>query len=101
MLLRALTGLVAAAFLAIAPASAEIAIHRGNAGGDPNSIDPHQTQGTWENFIVGDMLLGLVTEDAEGNLIPGAAESWTTSPDGITWTFKMRPRRSIPQSSTW
>ena len=89
MLHRALAAL-AAVFLFAAPASAEVVLNRGNAGGDPFSLDPHNTQGTWENFIVGDMLEGLATEDVNGEIIPGAAESWTVSPDGLTWTFKMR-----------
>ena len=90
MALRAIAALLAALFLAAAPVSAEVVLNRGNAGGDPFSLDPHQTQGTWENFIVGDMLEGLATEAEDGSLIPGAAESWTISPDGLTWTFKMR-----------
>ena len=28
--------------------------------------------------------------DSKANLIPGAAESWTISPDGLVYTFKMR-----------
>lgn len=90
MALRAIAALLAALFLAAAPVSAEVVLNRGNAGGDPFSLDPHQTQGTWENFIVGDMLEGLATEAEDGSIIPGAAESWTISPDGLTWTFKMR-----------
>lgn len=91
MALRAIAALLAALFwAALAPASAEIVLNRGNAGGDPFSLDPHNTQGTWENNIVGDMLEGLATEDVEGKIIPGAAESWTISEDGLTWTFKMR-----------
>jgi peptide/nickel transport system substrate-binding protein len=31
-----------------------------------------------------------VDQDASGKLAPGLAESWTASPDGLTWTFKMR-----------
>lgn len=88
--LRALAAVAAAFLLSLTPAFAEVVLNRGNSGGDPFSLDPHNTQGTWENFIVGDMLEGLITEDVNGELTPGAAESWTVSPDGITWTFKMR-----------
>ncbi len=90
MLQRALAAFAAVFLLAAQPAAAEVVLNRGNAGGDPFSLDPHKTQGTWENFIVGDMLEGLLTEDVDGKLIPGAAESWTVSDDGLTWTFKMR-----------
>ena len=32
----------------------------------------------------------LINHDPEGNPEPGLAESWTTSEDGLTWTFKIR-----------
>ena len=64
-------------------------LNRGN-GGEPKSLDPHFIDGQWESNIVGDLLIGLVTEDAAGQPIPGAATSWKVSPDGKTWTFHMR-----------
>lgn len=64
-------------------------LHLGN-GAEPLSLDPHKASGTWENRIIGDMFIGLTTEDASANPIPGMAENWTTSPDGLTWTFKLR-----------
>lgn len=33
---------------------------------------------------------GLTRIDAEGKVKPGVAESWKTSEDGLTWTFKLR-----------
>ncbi len=33
---------------------------------------------------------GLTAHDARGRIVPGAAESWTTSADGLTWTFALR-----------
>ncbi|MCG6931691.1 MAG: hypothetical protein LJE64_14140, partial [Desulfofustis sp.] len=29
--------------------------------GEPASLDPHKVSGTWENYIVGDMYVGLTT----------------------------------------
>src|SRR4030095_13685001 len=69
--------------------SGQVVLNRGN-GAEPASLDPHLVQGNWENNIVGDMLVGLTTEDAKGEPVPGAAERWETSPDGVTWTFHLR-----------
>jgi oligopeptide transport system substrate-binding protein len=70
-------------------ASLDTQFRRG-IGSSPDSIDPHQTEGTWANDVVGDMFIGLFTEDAASQPIPGVAESWTTSEDGLTWTFKLK-----------
>jgi len=58
--------------------------------GEPASLDPQQISGTWENDVVGDLFEGLVTEAADGERIPGAAESWNISEDGKTYTFTLR-----------
>lgn len=63
--------------------------NRGN-GAEPGSLDPHHTQGNWEDNVMGDMLIGLTTYDARSKPIPGAAERWDQSPDGKTWTFHLR-----------
>ena len=58
--------------------------------GHPASLDPHRITGVWENRIVGDMLVGLTTEGPEGAVVPGAAESWTVSDDGLQYEFTLR-----------
>ncbi|MEQ8964730.1 MAG: peptide ABC transporter substrate-binding protein [Azospirillaceae bacterium] len=70
-------------------ASAQTVLHRGNSG-EPATLDPHFASGTWENDIIGDMFLGLLTEAADGEAIPGAAESWEISDDGTVYTFDLR-----------
>ncbi len=67
-------------------------LNRGN-GAEPDSLDPHKAQGTWETNIIGDMFLGLMTEDAAANPTFGAAESYRASSDGLTYTFKLRAHR--------
>ncbi|HHY50945.1 MAG TPA: peptide ABC transporter substrate-binding protein [Alphaproteobacteria bacterium] len=59
-------------------------------GSEPGSIDPHKASGDWENRIIGDYLEGLVTEDAHADVIPGQAESWDISEDGLVYTFHLR-----------
>ncbi len=36
------------------------------------------------------MFIGLFTEDAFGQPVPGMAEDWSVSEDGLTWTFTLR-----------
>lgn len=64
-------------------------LNRGN-GGEIKSLDPHYIDLTSEANVEGDILTGLVTEDAAARPIPGAATSWEVSPDGKTWTFHLR-----------
>ncbi|NNG04574.1 MAG: peptide ABC transporter substrate-binding protein [Inquilinus sp.] len=94
--MRILTSVLArtalAATLVAGPAvaaQAEMVLHIGNLG-EPDTLDPHHASGTWENRIIGDMFLGLLTEAADGTVIPGAATSWQISDDGLTYTFNLR-----------
>ena len=70
-------------------AFAESVWNRG-ANSDVQSLDPHKTSTVEEANILRDLFIGLVAQDQDANLIPGAAESWTVSPDGKVYTFKMR-----------
>ncbi len=87
-LVLAFIGALAAAIATPAVQAASV-IHRGN-GAEPDTLDPGKSQGHWEANIIGDMLMGLTTEGLDGKPIPGAAESWTVSEDGLTWTFHLR-----------
>ena len=61
--------------------------------GEPASMDPHYVSGTWENDVVGDMFLGLMTEDQKAEPVLGAAESYEVSDDGRVYTFKLRDHK--------
>ncbi|GEM76364.1 ABC transporter substrate-binding protein [Vibrio sagamiensis] len=61
---------------------------RGN-GTEVATIDPHKSQGVPESHVIRDLLEGLVNQDANGNTIPGVAESWETA-DNKTFTFHLR-----------
>jgi oligopeptide transport system substrate-binding protein len=67
-------------------------LNRGN-GAEPDTLDPHKAQGQWENNIIGDMFVGLMTEDSAANAVPGAAEGYSASADGLVYTFKIRDHR--------
>ncbi len=65
-------------------------LHIGN-GGEPETLDPHRYRLRLEETILNDLFLGLTTFNAEGEIVPGVAERWTASEDGLTWTFELRP----------
>jgi oligopeptide transport system substrate-binding protein len=77
------------ALSAATAAQAEQVLHRGN-GTEPETIDPHRSTGVTENAIENDLFEGLVTLSADGEQIPGAAESWEISDDGTVYTFHLR-----------
>ena len=64
--------------------------HRGELG-DPGSLDPHKATTLIESNILDELFEGLVTYDARGAIIPGAAASWSADPAGTTYNFKLRP----------
>ena len=57
---------------------------------EPATLDPHTSTGTWEDRIQSDMFMGLTQSAADGTTIPGVAERWDTSADGLVWTFHLR-----------
>ncbi len=57
---------------------------------EPATLDPHTSTGTWEDRIQSDMFMGLTQSAADGSTIPGVAERWEVSADGLTWTFHLR-----------
>ncbi|HRK68639.1 MAG TPA: peptide ABC transporter substrate-binding protein, partial [Hyphomonas sp.] len=53
------------------------------------TLDPHKSSAQWENIIIGDMLIGLTTDDADGEPVPGMAKSWEVDATGTVWTFHL------------
>ncbi len=64
-------------------------LHQGN-GAEPQSLDPHRGEGVPGSNIQRDLFEGLVNEAPNGDLEPGAAESWDISDDGLVYTFRLR-----------
>ncbi|MCL2566733.1 MAG: peptide ABC transporter substrate-binding protein [Alphaproteobacteria bacterium] len=61
--------------------------------GEPASLDPNFTTGTWENIILTDLFSGLTAKNAKGETVPESAESWKVSPDGTVYTFYLRDNK--------
>ncbi len=59
-------------------------------GSEPQDLDPHTVTGTVEYRLFQTFFEGLVNEDPQMNIIPGVAERWEISPDGLTYTFHLR-----------
>src|SRR5215813_9311770 len=59
-------------------------------GADPDSLDPQNTQSNPGEQVNRMMHENLIRFNAKMQLEPGLAESWTSSKDGLTWTFKLR-----------
>ena len=86
---RLVAGVALGLVLTVGGAAAQGVLHRGN-GAEPETLDPHKSTGESDGFIQLDLFEGLITIDAAGRHIPGAAESWSASADGLTYTFKLR-----------
>ncbi len=84
--------LFAATLLALStlPAQAE-SILRVAILGEPDTLDPQTSGTTYAADIDRQMFTALTLIGPDGKLGPGAAKSWTISPDGMTYRFTLRP----------
>jgi len=57
---------------------------------DIRAIDYTVTTDQITNIFYRNIYDTLIKKDAEGNFIPGLAESWESSEDGLVWTYKIR-----------
>jgi oligopeptide transport system substrate-binding protein len=85
------TGLCAMVLLlsGTAMVSAQSMLMRGNDT-DPATLDHHRTSTVAEANLIRDLYEGLVVVAPDGDTVPGVAESWEQSEDGLTYTFTLR-----------
>jgi oligopeptide transport system substrate-binding protein len=54
------------------------------------TLDPQLNEDVSGSDILRDLFEGLTNQDADGNTIPGVAESWEASEGNTVWTFNLR-----------
>lgn len=85
--LAAAAGAVACGAVAPPPGSVSAAMIS-----DPHSFNPIIDNDVSTNAILGRVFDGLIDVEApDQRIVPALAETWSVSPDGRTWTFRLRP----------
>lgn len=74
---------------AAAAQDGEVVYNRGNDT-DPSTLDHHLTSTVAEGHLMRDLYEGLVVQNANAEIVPGVAEEWEVSEDGLTYTFHLR-----------
>ena len=64
---------------------------RRSIGGEPSTLDPQLAGDTFSVEALRDLYEGLTSESPGGEIVPGVAEDWVVSPDGRSYTFRLRP----------
>lgn len=74
------------------PAAAKLRTDTVIAGiSEPQGIfNPYFFVNGWDENVTNVIFARLIDWDSQGKLVPGLAESWTVSPDGKTYTIKLR-----------
>lgn len=63
-----------------------------NSGEEPNSLDPALSHDIAGLKVLMNLFEGLANYDPkDASPVPAAAERWEISPDGLVWTFHLRP----------
>ena len=66
-------------------------IWRVGNGSEPQDLDPRAITGVTEHKLMMALFEGLASEDPKDlSPVPGLAERWDISPDGLTYTFHLR-----------
>ena len=69
---------------------AEKKVLRTNNHSEPGALHPGLAEGTHDSWVIDHVFEGLTTKAPDGTIVPGMAESWDTSEDGLTWTFHLK-----------
>ena len=95
----AAVGIVASLIVALTACSAgdRVDLGDGSSGnlvaaiaGEPDQLDPQKTTAYFSFEVLENIFDTLVQPDADLEMRPALAESWTVSPDQLLWTFHLR-----------
>src|SRR4051812_34474603 len=75
----------------VAPSAAPVAPYPEGIIGRPSSVNPLAARTQADRDLVALVFEGLVTLDPTGSPRPALARSWSSTDDGATWTFRLRP----------
>lgn len=69
--------------------SGKVCLEYGN-NSEVETLDPQKSTLVDDFSVIADLIIGLTTDGPDGKQVPGMAESWEVSPDGLVWTFHLR-----------
>ena len=75
---------------AAAPLPAAGTVLRVGNGPEPETLDPHRSEGVSTANILRDLYEGLTSIAPNGEIVPGAAASWEISADRLEYVFHLR-----------
>lgn len=55
------------------------------------TFDPQIVSNATSSIVVRNCFEGLLRKDENGGIVNGVTKSWSVSPDGLTYTFELRP----------
>lgn len=87
-----LSSIITPAIAANPPAGAQLAEQQQivrHIKDEPASLDPLKAVGLPEIQVIRDLFEGLTNQDEQGKIVPGVAQSWSSS-DNKTWVFTLR-----------
>lgn len=61
-----------------------------NLAGNPQNLDPQLAEDISSKVVISNMMCGLVKIGENGVIVPDAAESYSISDDGLTYTFELK-----------
>ena len=87
---------LAAALFAVLPAAPRAQVLEIATDQSPVGLDPHVATSFATQLFTSVIYEGLTAIDADLQVVPALAASWTISPDGKSVSFRAAARRHVP-----